>query len=367
MADENVLAPTSSRSNDHILPFPVWLDEDWFRLDKNLLRETLEITHVDQAHQFVTPHSGNAIMDFVNQLGYTEVIHFVSRMEVNKLYQSGREILSMINQCLTGKTFRTYNIHQRSASPFHLAKEDLRLGNLKFVPKGEEDEAFGMPIPNELISNNIRNAPYYNAYLEMVAKHDRKVAVEKGGKKKPTPATEEASTRPSVQPQDDVFANIVRESPSLVDAKTGADADKTHSGGLLNSIKTSPESRPPPEQEFMNEDQAGPDPGESQEPLSLTETLSLMKNLDDAYIIGDQFLNDKSTKDDPGKLNVKAKVVSMVTVPIYQAFSSASVPSTPIIDLSPPKPLSLTTQAPIFTATTSTITTTLPLPPPSQQ
>nr|GEV30502.1 histone deacetylase 14 [Tanacetum cinerariifolium] len=434
MADENVLAPTSTRSNDHILPFPVWvpirksnfvldlqnnlifqisvdilqninffrafiasalLDEDWFRLDANLLREALEITHVDQAHQFVTPHSGNAIMDFVNQLGYTEVIHFVSRMEVNKLYQPGREILSMINQCLTGKTFsltkkgrkykahvipycrftkliichlgRTYNIHQRSASPFHLAKEDLRLGNLKFVPKGEEDEAFGMPIPNELISNNIRNAPYYNAYLEMVAKHDRKVAVEKGGKKKPvttkqlkskpakeksrkpapapkpkTPATEEASTRPSVQPQDDAFANIVRESPSLADAKTGADADKTHSGGDTEILQF-------------------------EEPLSLTETLSLMKNLDDAYIIGDQFLNDKSTKDDPGKLNVKAKVVSMVTVPIYQAFSSASVLSTPIIDLSPPKPVSLTTQAPIFTATTSTITTTLPLPPPLQQ
>ncbi|GJW13481.1 hypothetical protein Tco_0017614 [Tanacetum coccineum] len=79
---------------------------------------------------------------------------------------------------------RTNNIYQRSAFPFHLAKEDLRLGNLKFVPKGEEDEVFGMPIPDELISNNIRNAPYYNAYLEMVAKHDHKVIAEKEGKKK---------------------------------------------------------------------------------------------------------------------------------------------------------------------------------------
>ncbi|GJS04331.1 hypothetical protein Tco_0320839 [Tanacetum coccineum] len=79
---------------------------------------------------------------------------------------------------------RTNNINQRSASLFHLAEEDPRLGNLKFVPEGKEDEVFGMPILNELISNNIRNAPYYNAYLEMVAKHDQKVAAEKEGKKK---------------------------------------------------------------------------------------------------------------------------------------------------------------------------------------
>ncbi|GJT49140.1 hypothetical protein Tco_0975297 [Tanacetum coccineum] len=237
------------------------LDETRFVLDANLLREALEITPIDQAHQFVSPPSGDAIMDFVNELGYTEVIHFVSRMAVNNLYQPWRAILSMINQCLTGKTSghdrprypvlqmlwgiitstnvdyaelmweefvqaiqtfltdkanlgsptkkgrkdkphvipycrftkliichlgRIHNIHQRSASLFHLAEEDLRLGNLKFVSKGEVDEVFGMPIPNELISNNIRNAPYYNAYLEMVAKHDQKVAAKKEGKKKTT-------------------------------------------------------------------------------------------------------------------------------------------------------------------------------------
>ncbi|GJU25743.1 hypothetical protein Tco_1164364 [Tanacetum coccineum] len=83
---------------------------------------------------------------------------------------------------------RTYNIHQRSASPFHLAKEDHKLGNLKFVPKGEVDEVFGMQIPKELITKNIRNAPYYNAYMEIVAKHDQKIVAEKGGQKKPATA-----------------------------------------------------------------------------------------------------------------------------------------------------------------------------------
>ncbi|GJR62921.1 hypothetical protein Tco_1505083 [Tanacetum coccineum] len=163
---------------------------------------------------------------------------------------------------------RTHNIHQRSASLFHLAEEDLRLNNLKFVSKGEDNEVFGMLIPNELILNNIRNAPYYNAYLEMLPKP--KPAKEKSSK--PAPAlkpkiTREKPAKPSpakplkmgeeydveraiqvslelfqaqsqayvggvaIQEPDDTSANIVRETPSPADAETCADTDKTNSGG----------------------------------------------------------------------------------------------------------------------------------------
>ncbi|GJW90699.1 hypothetical protein Tco_0168252 [Tanacetum coccineum] len=102
-----------------------------------------------------------------------------------------------------------------------------------------------------------------------------------------------------------------------------------------------------------------------EDPLSSTRTHSSMKNLEDAYAIEDQFINDKSTNDEPRKLNVEAEVVSMVTVPIYQASSLVPPLLTPIINLSPPKPAPSTTQAPIFTVTTTTTTT--PLLPPLQQ
>ncbi|GJY09363.1 hypothetical protein Tco_0377548 [Tanacetum coccineum] len=107
--------------------------------------------------------------------------------------------------------------------------------------------------------------------------------------------------------------------------QAGSDPGETH------------ESRPPPTQVLMDEDQAGPDPGISrvalagpdskpthnefindlypkvqeslkfpadeyvllEDPLSSTGTLSSMKNLEDAYAIGDQFINDKSTDDEP--------------------------------------------------------------------
>ncbi|GJX81714.1 hypothetical protein Tco_0331195 [Tanacetum coccineum] len=103
-------------------------------------------------------------------------------------------------------------------------------------------------------------------------------------------------------------------------------------------------------------------------PPSSSGTLSSMKNLDDALTFGDQFLNDKPTEEEPGKANVETEVESMVTVPIHQASSSAPQLSTPIIDLTPPNPISPPVQEPIFTATTATTTITLPLPPsPLQQ
>ncbi|GJZ28397.1 hypothetical protein Tco_0573044, partial [Tanacetum coccineum] len=492
------------------------------------------ITPIDQAYQFVSLSLGDAIMDFVNEMGYPEFIHFMSRMAVNNLYQPWRAILSMINQSiqtfLTDKANlgsptkrgrkdkphvipycrftkliichlgRIHNIHQRSTSPFHLAEEDLRLGNLKFVPKGEEDEhdqkvaaekegkkkTVSTKQPKSKSTTEKSSKPALASKPKPAKEKPSKPSTAKPPKPKPakdtpqqkaaqsepepepeqegkepaaeatrpllvvegkgkaiateeqaaqslldlhtpkrrsttdqfilqrrTPATEEASTGPSAQPQDDASTNIVCESPSPVDAETGADTDKTNSGGDTKILQISeeqgddvanlvnleektaeidegqagsdpgktPESRPPPDDDKMDEDLAGPDPRESrvalagpnhetthdefmanvypnvheslkfpadehvilEDLLSSTGTLSSMKNLDDAFTIGDQFINDKSTKDEPEKLNVEAKVVSMVTVLIYQASSSVPPLSTPVIDfLSPSKPQSTT-------------------------
>ncbi|GKF67067.1 hypothetical protein Tco_0193584, partial [Tanacetum coccineum] len=98
-------------------------------------------------------------------------------------------------------------------------------------------------------------------------------------------------------------------------------------------------------------------------PPNSSGTLSSMKNLKEAFTFSNQFLNDKSTKEEPGKANVETEVKSMVTVPIYQASSSVPPMSTPIIDLSPPKPVLPPIQEPIITATTATTTT---LPPPQR-
>nr|GEX90635.1 hypothetical protein [Tanacetum cinerariifolium] len=143
---------------------------------------------------------------------------------------------------------------------------------------------------------------------------------------------EASSTGPSAQAQDDTSANIIRDSPSLVDAEI-----------------------------VMDEDQAGPDLGENRRALAGPDPRPTHDEfMVDMYF---KFINDKSTKDEPEKPNVEAEVVSTVIVPIYQASYSIPLLSTtiPVIDLSPPKPTSSTIHVPIVT-----VTTTLP-PPPQQQ
>ncbi|GKC05726.1 hypothetical protein Tco_0997336 [Tanacetum coccineum] len=294
MADENLPAPVPTRSDDQILPFAAWvpIGKSNHLSTFNNSGTRLHMWKMLGLTDFSWMKTGDAIIDFVNELGYPQVIHFVSSMAVNHLYQAWRAILSMINKCLTGKTSghdrpkypvlqmlwgiitstnvdfakliweefvqaiqtfltdkanlgsptkkgmkdkphvipycrftkliichlgRIHNIHQRSASPFHLAEEYLRLGNLKFVSKGEEDEVFGMSVPNELISNNIRNALYYNAYLEMVVKHDQKVAAEKEGKKKIASAKQpksKSATEKSSKPAHASKPKPAKEKPS---------------------------------------------------------------------------------------------------------------------------------------------------------
>ncbi|GKF58065.1 hypothetical protein Tco_0171602, partial [Tanacetum coccineum] len=51
-------------------------------------------------------------------------------------------------------------------------------GNLKFVPKGETVEVFGMAIPDPLITEAIQQSSYYPKYLEMVAKNTKKTPQE---------------------------------------------------------------------------------------------------------------------------------------------------------------------------------------------
>ncbi|GJY28089.1 hypothetical protein Tco_0403856 [Tanacetum coccineum] len=144
MGNENVPAPAPTRSNDQILPFAAWVPigknnfvldlqknqrNPIFQISVDILQNTnffraftasasVPAIYIQQfyntltyeaktgayTHRFVSPPSGDAIMDFVNELGYTEELYFVSRMAVNNLYQPWRAILSMINQCLTDKT-----------------------------------------------------------------------------------------------------------------------------------------------------------------------------------------------------------------------------------------------------------------------
>ncbi|GJX31573.1 hypothetical protein Tco_0241428 [Tanacetum coccineum] len=65
-----------------------------------------------------------------------------------------------------------HNIHPRTGSPLHYSHDDNVLGNLRFVRK-DGREVFGMPIPDTLITDAIKEASYYGGYLAHVAEYQQ--------------------------------------------------------------------------------------------------------------------------------------------------------------------------------------------------
>ncbi|GJY60131.1 putative ribonuclease H-like domain-containing protein [Tanacetum coccineum] len=76
------------------------LDEKWFNLHKDLLRDALDITPTNDNNPFVALPSSDTVIEYVNTMGYPSTLRNVSAMSVNVLYQPWRAVLSMINMCL---------------------------------------------------------------------------------------------------------------------------------------------------------------------------------------------------------------------------------------------------------------------------
>ncbi|GJV91046.1 hypothetical protein Tco_1538859 [Tanacetum coccineum] len=135
------------------------LDELWFNLNVDLLRKALGITPKDSTHPFVPPPAGDL---------------------------PWRTILSMINQCLTGKT----SDGDRPRHPVLQMLWGVFTGtNVDYARLIWEE--FLQAIKNFFFdAANLKNSEYYEKYMEMVARKPRQPTTktgEEGGKMKKAP------------------------------------------------------------------------------------------------------------------------------------------------------------------------------------
>ncbi|GKD56516.1 hypothetical protein Tco_1289903 [Tanacetum coccineum] len=70
------------------------LDEQWFNLTKDTLRDALQITPVNNNKAFSSPPTQDTLINFVNSLGYPKEVKHLSNVVTNDMFQP----------CLTGKT-----------------------------------------------------------------------------------------------------------------------------------------------------------------------------------------------------------------------------------------------------------------------
>ncbi|GKE07639.1 retrovirus-related pol polyprotein from transposon TNT 1-94, partial [Tanacetum coccineum] len=167
------------------------LDEQWFNLHKDILRDALDITSTNDDNPFVAPPSSDTNLWGIihrSNIDYAERIweEFVQSIQTfltdrKNLTTASRGKKKTAHLLIPNVRFTkliihhlktTHDIHPRTGLALHYSHEENVLNTLRYVGK-DGREIFGMPIPNTLLTNTIKRVPYYNGYLKHVAEYQR--------------------------------------------------------------------------------------------------------------------------------------------------------------------------------------------------
>ncbi|GJW41433.1 hypothetical protein Tco_0067278 [Tanacetum coccineum] len=169
------LSTCNSSGKSHIkrrLGFTVVIDEQGFDLVLIFLQKGISDYYLSNpAHHRVTSVGATVTFTQTNvdhaELIWEEFTHGIQTFSPTKQAHKARVIIYYLAS--------NNNIHRRPDSAVHHTGDDYILGNLKFVPKGESVEVFGMAIPDPLITEAIQPTPLLSqVYLKRVAENKRK-------------------------------------------------------------------------------------------------------------------------------------------------------------------------------------------------
>nr|GEZ63131.1 hypothetical protein [Tanacetum cinerariifolium] len=221
------------------------LDEQWFDLTKDTLRDAIQITPVNNNKAFSSPPSSDALINFVNELGYPKLIRnlsnvilwgVVNRAHLDYAERIWEEFTQSIHTFIEDKN----NLAQHT----HRKKKATLIVIPSISAKGTKREVFGMPIPGNFITADIQGEPYYQEYLEKVAKHQRYLAGEQGSDPdspapKPTKATKKSkpsAPKADLRPPVTKLASSQEPEPKPALAKPGLVTKRRKPTSSLRSI-----------------------------------------------------------------------------------------------------------------------------------
>nr|GEV59071.1 hypothetical protein [Tanacetum cinerariifolium] len=143
---------TISKVKDSSL-YQFQLDNKKFKNGIELFREILCICPRVTSKEFVAPPPHDSLVTFIKLLGYKGSLEFIFDMYID-MYQPWRTFSSIINKCVSGKTSGLDRLRQ-------LRVQIL----LKFVGNGEDNQVYGMSIPDVMVNNDIKNTKAYQTYI----------------------------------------------------------------------------------------------------------------------------------------------------------------------------------------------------------
>ncbi|GJS17382.1 retrovirus-related pol polyprotein from transposon TNT 1-94 [Tanacetum coccineum] len=259
MAKENVLAPAPTRSDGQILPFNAWLPSihciskcsNYLHtavleyLVQDAKTKALEINPIDSAHPFELLQLVNK---FVPKGKKDEVFRkpippelIIKAIQKSSYYQQYLEMAARKPTSKEGgkkktaykadkptKLGKVMKVHKGKRSD-HLIDEEDEEDQPASEPQVEDDEITRqLPVVEGKGKGIATDEKAAQSLLDM--KNPKKLSImDQYISQRWTQVTQDASTGPSAQPQDDTFANVVRDTPSPADAETGADTKKSNS------------------------------------------------------------------------------------------------------------------------------------------
>ncbi|GJV38640.1 retrovirus-related pol polyprotein from transposon TNT 1-94 [Tanacetum coccineum] len=149
------------------------LDEQWFNLHKDLLRDALDITPTNDNNPLWL-HLRVIQSSNMSTLRDTPILWgIIHRSNIDYAERIWEEFVQSI------QTFLADRKNLATASRRKKKKIHLLILSVRFVRK-DGREIFGMPIPDALLTDDIKGAPYYDEYMEHVAKYQQHLDAEHG-------------------------------------------------------------------------------------------------------------------------------------------------------------------------------------------
>ncbi|GKB72124.1 hypothetical protein Tco_0933536, partial [Tanacetum coccineum] len=166
------------------------LDEQWFNLHKDILKDALDITLTNDDNHFVAPPLSDTVIEYVNTLGYPNTLRngIIHPSNIDYAERIWEEFVQSIQTFLTDRKNLTTTSRGKKKTAH------LLIPNVRYVGK-DGREIFGMPIPDALFTDTIKRAPYYNGYVEHVVEYQRYLDKEhdKEDDKTPKPTLSQSS------------------------------------------------------------------------------------------------------------------------------------------------------------------------------
>ncbi|GJW85573.1 hypothetical protein Tco_0158718 [Tanacetum coccineum] len=297
------------------------MDEQWFNLNQDTLRDALQITPVDNNRAFSSPPTPDTLVEFVNELGYPKEVVHLSNVTTNDMFQPWRALATIINLCLTGEKLLDLKAVVISSS-------GLREANEKY---------FGLTIPYDLF--NDVNSQEQTTMMEpdtgklqplpeVPGKGKEKVGEEQAAQvllnlpnsKEEEPRHIRCGTKEKAR-LDQTLVTLMK--PGWYQSLVPNEARLTNlmTVTLLNLLPLTISNgfnglRYPDVHKNLKltvDEQVIPE-----EPVSSTGTLSSLQHLAKDFSFGDQFLNDKPSEADNEKTTADTEAESMASVTIQQ-------------------------------------------------